>query len=191
MNQMIFAENCYLFAENKSQMMKMIGDAAGNLKARGVDWKEDQMELISWGREEQVGDLEIEEGGKEYMIKEVDSLRTMGALITKEADSMSALKFRMSKADKALWMEMNFQKNYVIAEEGKHTRYREVVRSCLLHSCESWSWNKEMVDALHGRKSRNLDLMSSRRWAQMGKSMEWFRDKKIRKARQRFVQGGW
>ena len=47
-----------------------------------------------------------------------------------------------------------------------------------------------MVDALHGWESRNLDLMSSRRWAQRGRSLEWFRANQIRKARQRIVEGG-
>ena len=77
---MIFADNCYLFAETEDQISKMLGDAAGNLKKRGLDWKEDQMELISWSLDEKVGDFKIEEGGKEYVIKEVNSLKTMGAL---------------------------------------------------------------------------------------------------------------
>ena len=47
-----------------------------------------------------------------------------------------------------------------------------------------------MVDTLHGWESRNLDLMSSRRWAQTGLSLEWFRANQIRKARRRFVEGG-
>ena len=114
----------------------------------------------------------------------------MGALISKEADMMSALKFRMNKADKALWTDMKFYKNKGIAEERKHKRYREVVQSCILHSCESWSWNKEMVDTLHGWESRNLDLMSSRRWAQKGLSLEWFRANQIRQARKRFADRG-
>ena len=42
------------------------------------------------------------------MIGEVEALKAMGALITKEADSMSAVKFRMNKADKALWKDMIF-----------------------------------------------------------------------------------
>ena len=58
----------------------MLSDAAGNLKKRGLDWKEDQMELISWSLDEKVGDFKIEEGGKEYVIKEVNSLKTLGAL---------------------------------------------------------------------------------------------------------------
>ena len=61
---------------------------------------------------------------------------------------MSAMKFRMRKSDKALWMVMKFYKNKWIAEGRKHKRYREVVQSSLLHSCESWSWNKEMIDTL-------------------------------------------
>ena len=36
------------------------------------------------------------------MIKEV--LKAMEALITKEVDSISAMKFPMNKADKALWI---------------------------------------------------------------------------------------
>ena len=47
-----------------------------------------------------------------------------------------------------------------------------------------------MVDTLHGWESRNLDLMSSRRWAQTGLSLEWFRANQIRKASQRFADGG-
>ena len=59
-----------------------------NLKKRGLDWKEGEMEMISWGLDGSIGDMKIVEDGKEYMIKEVNSLTTMGALITKEADSM-------------------------------------------------------------------------------------------------------
>ena len=57
------------------------------------------MEMISWGFREEVGDLHIEAGG---MIRGVEVLKAMGALITWEADSMSGMKFRMNKADKAL-----------------------------------------------------------------------------------------
>ena len=34
----------------------MLGDAAGNLKKRGMDWKDDQMKLISWSLDEKVGE---------------------------------------------------------------------------------------------------------------------------------------
>ena len=68
------------------------------------------------------------------MIREVEALKAMGALITKEADSMSAMKLRMDKADKALWMDLKFNKNQGFAEGRKHKRYQEVVQSCLLHS---------------------------------------------------------
>ena len=57
------------------------------------------------------------------------------------------MKFRMNKAGKAMWMDMKFYKNKGIAEVRTHRRYREVVQSCVLHSCESWSWNKERVDS--------------------------------------------
>ena len=53
-----------------------------------------------------VGDVHIEAGGKNYVIREVEALEAMAALIIKlirkEADSVSALKFRLNKADKAL-----------------------------------------------------------------------------------------
>ena len=83
-------------------MLKMIGDATGRLKEKGLDWKADEMELMSWGLEGKFEDLWIVEGERESRIEEVDSLRAMGALILKEADSTSALKFRMNKADKAM-----------------------------------------------------------------------------------------
>ena len=47
-----------------------------------------------------------------------------------------------------------------------------------------------MVDTVHGWECRNFDLMSSRRWAQTGMSLDWFRANQIRKARRRFAEGG-
>ena len=47
-----------------------------------------------------------------------------------------------------------------------------------------------MVDALHGWESRKQDLMSSRRWTQIGWSLEWFRKHQIRGTWQRFTEGG-
>ena len=61
---MIFADNCYLFVENKTQMLKMIGDATENLKKRGLDSKEDEMETIPWGRDGNIGDFKVVEGGR-------------------------------------------------------------------------------------------------------------------------------
>ena len=52
--------------------------------------------------EEKVGDLAVVFREKEYKIKEVGALQAMEALITKEADSMSAMTFRMMEAEKAL-----------------------------------------------------------------------------------------
>ena len=95
-NQMIFADNCYLFAESKEQIIKMIEDATEELKKKGLDWKEEEMELISWGVYEEMGDIHLGNSDKKYVIKEVETLHAMGALISKEADSTSALKFRMN-----------------------------------------------------------------------------------------------
>ena len=52
--------------------------------------------------EEEVGDLAVVFREKEYKIKEVGALQAMEALITKEADSMSAMTFRMMEAENAL-----------------------------------------------------------------------------------------
>ena len=87
-------------------------------------------------------------------------------------------------------MEMKFYKNTGIADERKRKSYREVVKAYILHSCESWSWiNKEMVVALHGWESRNLDLMSSTSWTQRGLSLEWITMEKSGSGTDRMVSG--
>ena len=48
---MISADNCYLFAASKSEIRKMIADTTEELRKRGLDGKEDHMELIAWGFE--------------------------------------------------------------------------------------------------------------------------------------------
>ena len=44
---MIFTDNCYLSAESKEQLSKMIVDATEELRKGVLDWKEDLMEMIS------------------------------------------------------------------------------------------------------------------------------------------------
>ena len=61
------------------------------------------------------------------MIIEVDSLTTMEALFTKEADPMRAMKLRMIKADKAMWMDMKIYKSKATAEGRRH---RDTGRWC-------------------------------------------------------------
>ena len=56
---MIFADNCYLFAESKEQIVKMIEDATEELKKKALDWKEEEMEPISWGFCEEMGDIHL------------------------------------------------------------------------------------------------------------------------------------
>ena len=45
---MIFADNCYLFATSKEKIRTMIMDTTEELRKRGLDWKEGQMELMVW-----------------------------------------------------------------------------------------------------------------------------------------------
>ena len=174
-SHLIFADKCYLIAASQEETSKMIEDTTEESRKRGLGWKEDQMELMALCFEEEVGDVLCEYGGWKYIFKNVEAFRAMGAMITQEVDSMSAVRLRMRKADKALWMDMKFYQNNGIPEGRKRKRYRDVVQSCLLHSCESWSWNKEMVDALHGWESRKLDVMSTRKLVKRGLNLEWFR----------------
>ena len=50
---------------------------------------------------------------------------------------MSPMKFRMSKADKAPWVDMKFFRDKRTAKGRRHKRFREVVQMYVLHSCEA------------------------------------------------------
>ena len=55
------------------------------------------MDLVAWKVEdEEIGDINLEQGERSYVVKEVKTLKAMGALITNEVDSMSALRSRRS-----------------------------------------------------------------------------------------------
>ena len=51
------------------------------------------------------GNINFEYEGQGYEVREIESMKAMMALTTAEADSMSALMFRMSQADKAVWAD--------------------------------------------------------------------------------------
>ena len=62
----------------------------------------------------------------------------MGALITGESDSVSAMKYKMIRADRATRMDTAFCKDRDLSEKRKHMRHQMVVLSSFLHASECW-----------------------------------------------------
>ena len=153
---MIFADNCYLYSESKEQIFKMIEGSIKELM-KGLDWKEEEMQLMSWGFCEEIGDVHLKNRDKSYVIQEV----TSGCADPQRIGLDEYPDVSDEQGGQSLVVGHDIiQKNQGTAEGRKHKRYRELVPSCILHSCDSWSWNKEMVNTLHGWESRKLDLLS-------------------------------
>ena len=57
------------------------------------------------------GNINFEHEGHGCDDCEVESMNAMGALITAEADSMSALRFRMRQTERAMWADKRFYKS--------------------------------------------------------------------------------
>ena len=84
-----YADNCYLLASTKDGLCRMMWETTAELDARGLDWKKGEIESVDCGLEdEDVGDFNLEQEGRSYMVRDVKTLKGMGALITNEADSI-------------------------------------------------------------------------------------------------------
>ena len=51
---MILTDYCYLFAASKEEIRRMIADTTKEMRKRGLDRKEDQMELMAWSFDEKM-----------------------------------------------------------------------------------------------------------------------------------------
>ena len=71
-------------------------------------------------------------------------MKAMGAFITSEANSMSAIVHRKTQADKAMRKDMRFHKNKGTFEGRRHERYR----GSLWHTGEIGSWTKEFCGCI-------------------------------------------
>ena len=98
-SHMFFADDCHRFAASKEEIKNMIEDTTEELRKRGLDGKRDQMVMMAWCFEEETEDVLFDHGDRQYRVKEVKALQAMGH---KKLTQMSAMKFRMRKADKAL-----------------------------------------------------------------------------------------
>ena len=78
-SHMIFADHCYLFAASEEEIRKMIADTTEELRKRGSDWKEFQMELMAWGFGGKIGDVLLDVDERKNRIEEVETLQVMGA----------------------------------------------------------------------------------------------------------------
>ena len=80
----------------------------------------------------------------------------------------------MRKADKALWMDIEIlqKKQRNCRREEAQKVERSGGRLAFFTHVVAWSWNKEMVDALHGWESSHWDIMSSRKRVRRGLNLE-------------------
>ena len=96
------------------------------------------MEFVSWCEEDfdNARAILFERWEQHEEVREVEQLKAMGALITGESDSVSAMKYKMSRADRATRMDTAFCKDRDLSEKRKNTRHQMVVLSSLLHARE-------------------------------------------------------
>ena len=92
-------------------------------------------------------------------------MQAMGALITTEADTMSAMRYRMGQAGKAMRMGMKFDKAKGISERRKPETYLQLVQALVLNAnekleldkragrCCPWVGKQEVGD----HKSKNVE----------------------------------
>ena len=85
---------------------------------------------------------------------------------------MSAVRLRMSQADKTMWGDWAFYKNKGISRLRKHMRYRSVLQACVLRPREGWYWTQEMIDTLRCCGSRNFEVVGARIWGNSWASVE-------------------
>ena len=64
--------------------------------------------------------LQFQHKDKTHSIPLVKKLKVIGSLLTSEADTMSAMKFRMNKADKVSMSELHTNNSRGVPEKKKH-----------------------------------------------------------------------
>ena len=123
---MIFADNCFLFTSREKSWRWLLTSLKNSGKEALTGKKTKRRQRLGVFMEKK-RDVLLDVGERKYRIKDVEALQAMGATITKEADPMSAMRFRMMKADRAFWMDVNFYKNKGIAEG----RRQEIEKWCI------------------------------------------------------------
>ena len=127
-SHIIFADNCNLFASSKEEIRKMIAETTQDLRKRGLDWKEDQMELKAWGFEGKIGEFFWKLAKWSTELRKVAASQAMATMITKEADSMSAMRFRMIKPNRA----------FCFFCKKNSTRTKELLKGGSTRNTEKW-----------------------------------------------------
>ena len=84
---------CHFLARSRKTMLNMVKEATEAIVEHGLE---------CWCQDEETQTFRIEHKDKEYLVTHLSELKVMGSLQTREADIMSAMKFRMNTADKAL-----------------------------------------------------------------------------------------
>ena len=159
-----------------------------------MERKNEEMESTAWraGKGMDGGNMSFEHGKQGDEVCAVESLWTMVAFITAEADATIAFEVLDESGSESFvgWHEV-CKRAEVKPERKKHGRCPAVVEACILHSGEGWRWTKELVDTLlHAWESRNLEVVATRNRKDEGISLELFQAYQICMARMRFAKNG-
>ncbi|GFO20695.1 endonuclease-reverse transcriptase [Plakobranchus ocellatus] len=142
-NNLRYADDTVLIAENKEDLQKLIDIAATESKRMGLEFnnKKTEVMIITISRRPNLNADVFVDGTK---LKQRDSFRYLGTIITQDGKSRTEIKARIAHA------KTNFQKMKPLLTNNKitiTTRKRALqcyIEPILMYGCEAWTITKEI-----------------------------------------------
>ncbi|GFN79417.1 RNA-directed DNA polymerase from mobile element jockey [Plakobranchus ocellatus] len=140
-NNLRYADDTVLIAENKEDLQKLIDIAATESKRMGLELNNKKTEVMVISRKPNLNADLFVDGTK---LKQRDSFRYLGTIITQDGKSHTEIKARIAQA------KTNFQKMKPLLTNNKitiTTRKRALpcyIEPILMYGCEAWTITKEI-----------------------------------------------
>ncbi|GFN78636.1 endonuclease-reverse transcriptase [Plakobranchus ocellatus] len=140
-NNLRYADDTVLIAENKEDLQKLIDIAATESKRMGLELNNKKTEVMVISRRPNLNADLFVDGTK---LKQRDSFRYLGTIITQDGKSHTEIKARIAQA------KTNFQKMKPLLTNNKitiTTRKRALqcyIEPILMYGCEAWTITKEI-----------------------------------------------
>ncbi|GFO18885.1 endonuclease-reverse transcriptase [Plakobranchus ocellatus] len=154
-NNLRYADDTVLIAENKEDLQKLTDIAATESKRMGLELNSKKTEVMVINRRPNLNADLFVDGTK---LKQRDSFKYLGTIITQDGKSHTDIKARIAQA------KTNFQKMKPLLTNNKitiTTRKRALqcyIEPILMYGCETWTITKEIQKKIEAAEMWFLDV---------------------------------
>ena len=149
LTHIIWADNVFLFAKEYGMLRLMSVQLTDALALKGLYWKASSLAWMCIDAHFVAPNFQLQMQQGDGEVKRCESIETLGALLTSDGSSVSAVRHRLHKANACFWSHRYYFESHNVTPAQKVNKFEQKVVPVALFGATSWTILRSTFSSPH------------------------------------------